>query len=53
MLLYKPPEQFPVDLNEGFETQYTKKDDDEPSPVDHIIQAAAAANVDWSKVCSV
>eukprot|EP00878_Enallax_costatus_P008175 GHUV01008548.1.p1 GENE.GHUV01008548.1~~GHUV01008548.1.p1 ORF type:complete len:346 (+),score=90.54 GHUV01008548.1:62-1099(+) len=50
LLPYRPPEQLPVDLNTGFETHYTKKSDSEASPVDHVVQAASAAGVDWSKV---
>jgi hypothetical protein len=49
LLPYSPP-SLPADLNVGFETEYTKKDDSEPSPVDTIIQAGTAAAVDWSKV---
>ncbi|WIA33467.1 hypothetical protein OEZ86_006597 [Tetradesmus obliquus] len=49
LLPYKPP-SLPADLNAGFETAYTKKDDWEVSPVDTIIQAGTAAAVDWSKV---
>lgn len=49
LLPYKPA-SLPADLNAGFETAYTKKDDWEVSPVDTIIQAGTAAAVDWSKV---
>jgi RAT1-interacting protein len=49
LLPYKSP-ALPADLNEGFETSYTKKDDSQLAPVDTIIQAGKAAAVDWSKV---
>eukprot|EP00882_Tetradesmus_deserticola_P008906 GHRQ01009396.1.p1 GENE.GHRQ01009396.1~~GHRQ01009396.1.p1 ORF type:complete len:230 (+),score=74.13 GHRQ01009396.1:768-1457(+) len=49
LLPYSPP-SLPADLNDGFETAYTQKDDEEASPVDTIIQAGTAAAVDWSKV---
>ncbi|KAF6260603.1 hypothetical protein COO60DRAFT_1505467 [Scenedesmus sp. NREL 46B-D3] len=49
LLPYRPP-SLPADLNAGFETAYTQKDDAEPSPVDTIVQAGTAAEVDWSKV---
>jgi hypothetical protein len=49
LLPYSPP-KLPADLNAGFETSYTKKDESVSSPVDTIIQAGKAAAVDWSKV---
>jgi hypothetical protein len=49
LLPYSQP-KLPADLNAGFETSYTKKDDSVSSPVDTIIQAGKAAAVDWSKV---
>lgn len=45
---HKP--KLPANLNEGFTTNYTAKEEGIASPVDTIIQAASAANTDWSSI---